>query len=189
MRWHRRLRATPDLASSTATTLTICAPPPSWRGSRDLRSGHASPSLGHLHRTGRRDIAKARGALRIALLIDHPAQQFARALPLLAGEPGLRMQVYYWSTAERCYDEGFDRPVSWDIDLLGHGAQINVQPRRNSSIAMAFRTGQHDPCLQRQQRRTTRLGGHTRRGSRDATGLALATYLTFRKRERILRRT
>ena len=60
-----------------------------------------------------------RGALRIALVIDHPAQQFARALQLLADEPGLRVHVYYWSTPESSYDAGFARPVSWDIDLLG----------------------------------------------------------------------
>lgn len=53
------------------------------------------------------------------LIIDHPAQQFARALQLLAAEPGLQMHVCYWSTPERSYDAGFGRSVSWDIDLLG----------------------------------------------------------------------
>jgi glycosyltransferase involved in cell wall biosynthesis len=57
--------------------------------------------------------------LRIALVIDHPAQQFARGLQLLADEPGLRVHVYYWCTPESSYDPGFARPVSWDIDLLG----------------------------------------------------------------------
>ena len=61
----------------------------------------------------------ARGPIRIALVMDHPAQQFARALQLLADEPGLQMQVYYWSTPESSYDVGFARPVSWDIDLIG----------------------------------------------------------------------
>lgn len=61
----------------------------------------------------------SRGAVRIALVIDHPAQQFARAFQLLAHEPGLQVQVYYWSTPERSYDVDFARPVSWDIDLLG----------------------------------------------------------------------
>jgi glycosyltransferase involved in cell wall biosynthesis len=59
------------------------------------------------------------GTLRIALVMDHPAQHFARALQLLANEPGLRVHVYYWSTPERSYDAEFARPVSWDIDLLG----------------------------------------------------------------------
>jgi glycosyltransferase involved in cell wall biosynthesis len=59
-----------------------------------------------------------RGALRVALVIDHPAQHFARAFQLLADEPGLRLHVVYWSTPENFYDTGFARPVSWDIDLL-----------------------------------------------------------------------
>ena len=57
--------------------------------------------------------------IRVALVIDHPAQQFARALQLLAKEPGVRLDVYYWWVAERFYDPGFERSVSWDIDLLG----------------------------------------------------------------------
>ena len=67
---------------------------------------------------GRRDAATTRGAIRIALVIDHPAQHFARALQLLAEDPALRLHVYYWSTPENGYDAGFARPVSWDIDLL-----------------------------------------------------------------------
>jgi glycosyltransferase involved in cell wall biosynthesis len=54
----------------------------------------------------------------MALVIDHPAQHFARALQYLADEPSLRLHVYYWSTPENGYDAGFARPVSWDIDLL-----------------------------------------------------------------------
>jgi glycosyltransferase involved in cell wall biosynthesis len=70
-------------------------------------------------RPDRRDPATTRGALRIALVIDHPAQHFGRALQLLADDPDLRLHVYYWSTPENGYDAGFARPVSWDIDLLG----------------------------------------------------------------------
>jgi glycosyltransferase involved in cell wall biosynthesis len=55
----------------------------------------------------------------IALAMDHPAQQFARALRLLSSEPDLQLRVYYWSAARRVHDTGFDRPVSWDVDLLG----------------------------------------------------------------------
>jgi glycosyltransferase involved in cell wall biosynthesis len=51
--------------------------------------------------------------------MDHPAQQFARALRALSDEPGMRLRVYYWSVADRVHDAGFDRSVSWDIDLLG----------------------------------------------------------------------
>ena len=68
--------------------------------------------------TDRRDAAVAHGPMRIVLVMDHPAQQFARALRLLADEPGLQVQVYYWSTPESSYDPGFARQVSWDIDLL-----------------------------------------------------------------------
>jgi glycosyltransferase involved in cell wall biosynthesis len=66
----------------------------------------------------RRDGAVTDRALRIALVIDHPAQQFARALQLLADEPGLRTHVYYWSMPEGGYDPGFAREVSWDINLV-----------------------------------------------------------------------
>jgi len=51
--------------------------------------------------------------------MDHPAQQFALALRRLAREPGIQLQVYYWSVAARIYDAGFGRLISWDIDLLG----------------------------------------------------------------------
>ena len=59
------------------------------------------------------------GTLGIALVIDHPAQHFARAFQLLAAEPGLQVHVCYGSTPEHGYDAGFARPVSWDVDLLG----------------------------------------------------------------------
>ena len=58
------------------------------------------------------------GPVRLALVMDHPAQQFARAFQLLAAEPGIRLDVYYWSAAERFYDAGFKRSISWDTDLL-----------------------------------------------------------------------
>jgi hypothetical protein len=48
-----------------------------------------------------------------------PAQHFARAFQLLAAEPGVRLDVYYWQLAERAYDADLQRSVSWDIDLLG----------------------------------------------------------------------
>lgn len=60
-----------------------------------------------------------RTPIRVAVVMDHPAQQFAQALRLLSLEEELRLQVYYWSVAERMYDAGFDRAISWDIDLLG----------------------------------------------------------------------
>ena len=75
--------------------------------------------LGRWRRSGRPDAAVTRGSLRMALVIDHSAQQFARAFQLLAGEPGLQLHVYYWSTQESSYDVEFARPISWDIDLLG----------------------------------------------------------------------
>jgi glycosyltransferase involved in cell wall biosynthesis len=59
-----------------------------------------------------------RRALRIALVIDHPAQHFARAFQLLADQPGLRVHVYYGVVPETAYDADFARPISWDIDLL-----------------------------------------------------------------------
>ena len=60
-----------------------------------------------------------RQAIRVVLVMDHPAQHFARALQLLADEPDLQVRVYYWSTPGSSYDAGFAQSVSWDIDLLG----------------------------------------------------------------------
>jgi len=77
------------------------------------------PHRGRLRRSDRRDALRTPQSLRIALVIDHPAQQFARAFQLLADESGLQVHVYYWSAPESSYDVGFARPVSWDIDLLG----------------------------------------------------------------------
>jgi hypothetical protein len=51
------------------------------------------PYQGRLRRSDRRDAAVTRDTLRIALVIDHLAQQFARGLQLLADEPGLRVPV------------------------------------------------------------------------------------------------
>ena len=36
--------------------------------------------------------------------------------------------VYYWSVAESLYDAGFERSVSWDIDLLGGYGRSPHQP-------------------------------------------------------------
>jgi glycosyltransferase involved in cell wall biosynthesis len=70
------------------------------------------PHLGGLRRFDRREAAMSREALHIALVIDHPAQHFARAFQLLADEPDVRVHVCYWSTPESSYDAGFARPLS-----------------------------------------------------------------------------
>lgn len=56
---------------------------------------------------------------KVALIVDHPAQQFGRALQLLAEREDVRLQVYYWNVASELYDPGFDRSISWDVELLG----------------------------------------------------------------------
>jgi glycosyltransferase involved in cell wall biosynthesis len=57
--------------------------------------------------------------IRVALVMDHPAQQFTRGLQILSAEPGIEVVVYYWSVAKTFHDVGFDRTVAWDVDLLG----------------------------------------------------------------------
>ena len=59
----------------------------------------------------------SREPVRIALVMDHPAQQFTRSIQLLADEPGARVPFYYWSAAN-VRGAGFDSSISWDIDLL-----------------------------------------------------------------------
>lgn len=68
-----------------------------------------------------------------ALLIDHPAQQFTRSLQLLGAMPGVDVQVYYWSAAKRFYDPGFDRSVTWDVDLLD-GYSFKTPPPFRSTL-------------------------------------------------------
>jgi glycosyltransferase involved in cell wall biosynthesis len=56
--------------------------------------------------------------VRVTMVIDHPAQHFTRALQILSAEPGVQLDVCYWSAAGRMHDAGFGRSVSWDVDLL-----------------------------------------------------------------------
>ncbi len=72
--------------------------------------------------------------------MDHPAQQFTRAFQFLAAEPGIRLDVYYWSTAERFYDAGFKRSISWDIDLLS-GYQWAAPPHGTVASRQAALAG------------------------------------------------
>jgi len=72
-----------------------------------------------------------REPIRVALVMDHPAQQFARGLQLLAAEPDIKVAVYYWSVAETFHDAGFDRMVSWDVDLLGGYSWVAPEPTRS----------------------------------------------------------
>ena len=81
------------------------------------------------------------GPVRLALVMDHPAQQFTRAFQLLAAEPGIRLDVYYWSTAERFYDAGFKRSISWDTDLLS-GYQWAAPPAWSLAGRLRWLAGQ-----------------------------------------------
>jgi glycosyltransferase involved in cell wall biosynthesis len=64
------------------------------------------------------DAAVPRRPVRVALVMDHPAQQFTRGLQLLSADPDVEVEVCYWSVAQHFYDRGFDRQVSWDVNLL-----------------------------------------------------------------------
>jgi glycosyltransferase involved in cell wall biosynthesis len=75
--------------------------------------------------------------VHLALVMDHPAQQFTRAFQLLAAEPGVRLDVYYWSTAKRFYDADFKRSISWDVDLLS-GYQWAAPPVGRSLAGRLF---------------------------------------------------
>jgi len=65
--------------------------------------------------------------------MDHPAQQFTRALQLLAAEPDVKAHVYYWSVARHLHDAEFGRLISWDTDLLGGYAWAAAPPGRSAS--------------------------------------------------------
>lgn len=83
-----------------------------------------------------------RGPVRVAVVMDHPAQQFTRALQLLSVERGMRVNVHYWSVAKRVHDPGFDRPVSWDVDLLGGYASSAPAPGQSAAGRMRWLLGQ-----------------------------------------------
>ena len=57
--------------------------------------------------------------LNVVIVIDHPAQQFARAFQLLFPTAGNPAKCLLLVGSGRFYDLGFKRSVSWDIDLLG----------------------------------------------------------------------
>ena len=100
------------------------------------------PHTGRLRRFDRREAAMNRRALRIALVIDHPAQHFARAFQLLADEPGLRVHVYYGVVPEKDYDADFARPISWDIDLLAGYPWAAPDPSRTPAGRARWLAGQ-----------------------------------------------
>jgi glycosyltransferase involved in cell wall biosynthesis len=71
------------------------------------------------------------------VVMDHPAQQFARGLELLAAEPGVALQVLYWSAPGRVTDPGFGREVCWDVDLL-HGYDSVLPPPGRASARLLW---------------------------------------------------
>jgi glycosyltransferase involved in cell wall biosynthesis len=64
------------------------------------------------------DVGAMTRPVRLAIVIDHPAQQFTRALQLLAQEAGIQVHVYYGSVERSIYNPDFGLSVSWDVDLL-----------------------------------------------------------------------
>jgi glycosyltransferase involved in cell wall biosynthesis len=61
---------------------------------------------------------------RLAIVIDHPAQQFTRAFQSLSDQDGIEAQVYYWSVKRSVHDPDFGLPVAWDVDLLARYAWV-----------------------------------------------------------------
>ena len=45
---------------------------------------------------------------RVAVVMDHPAQHFARALQLLSKEPDVQLKVLYWSAPSHAFDQDFN---------------------------------------------------------------------------------
>jgi glycosyltransferase involved in cell wall biosynthesis len=76
--------------------------------------------------------------VRLAVVMDHPAQQFTRGLQLLDADPDVDARVYYWSVAQRYHDGGFGREIAWDVDLLGGYTSVEV-PSSGSVLARMLR--------------------------------------------------
>jgi glycosyltransferase involved in cell wall biosynthesis len=80
--------------------------------------------------------------VRVALVMDHPAQHFTRALQLLSGETAIQLHVYYWCIPQGVHDTGFNRPVSWDVDLLGGYAWAIPESGRAMASRVRWLIGQ-----------------------------------------------
>jgi glycosyltransferase involved in cell wall biosynthesis len=80
--------------------------------------------------------------VRVTMVIDHPAQHFTRALQILSAEPGVQLDVCYWSAAGRVHDAGFDRSVSWDVDLLRGYPWRAPEPGRPAAGRIRWLIGQ-----------------------------------------------
>jgi glycosyltransferase involved in cell wall biosynthesis len=80
--------------------------------------------------------------IRIALVMNHPAQHFTRALQLLSEETDLQVHVYYWSVPNRFHDPGFGRTITWDIDLLAGYAWAAPMPGKSAVGKFRWVAGQ-----------------------------------------------
>jgi glycosyltransferase involved in cell wall biosynthesis len=74
-----------------------------------------------------------RAAIRVSVVMDHPAQQFVRGLQVLSALEEVDLNVLYGSVSPQVHDKGFDREVTWDVDLL-EGYSASKPPHSASMV-------------------------------------------------------
>jgi glycosyltransferase involved in cell wall biosynthesis len=66
----------------------------------------------------------------LAFVMDHPAQHFSPGLREAAERDRVHVVALYWDDNRGGYrDAGFDRTISWDVDLLEGHASVATDPK------------------------------------------------------------
>ena len=92
-----------------------------------------------------RDVGDRGRPRTIAFVMDHPAQHFSPGLRAAAARGEIHPLACYWDDFAGGYrDAGFDRTVTWDVDLLAGYDSVATDPdattaRRARTIVRALR--------------------------------------------------
>jgi glycosyltransferase involved in cell wall biosynthesis len=80
------------------------------------------------------------GRVRLAIVTSHPIQYAAPLYAHLSRDPELEITVLYCSdfSLRGARDPGFDRSVTWDIDLLGGYASVFLGERHRTRSVAGF---------------------------------------------------
>jgi glycosyltransferase involved in cell wall biosynthesis len=81
-------------------------------------------------------------APRVAFVMDHPAQHFSPGLRATHDRGRVRPVALYWDDFRGGYqDTGFDRKVTWDVDLLDGYESVATDPLRPTRRRIATIVG------------------------------------------------
>jgi len=75
----------------------------------------------------------------LAFVIDHPAQHFSPGLSEATARGHVRVVALYWDDHRGGYqDTGFDRNITWDVDLLDGYESVATDPNTGRAKRTAF---------------------------------------------------